>query len=337
MSDAEMRAALNKAEGGLDELRRLAAEAAHAIGSKAPIVDNTSAGVMDGLRKRFTAECRATFRPDSYLAGAIPTENAAAQDYFACKAAAAKSVSACDSLTAAAVPAARDQATPRKADENDASPRKACQESARQLMLIAAMRGKGDATVCREVGPLFSGLDDARRIMLCEGLVKADCAKAASVYGAVRPAEEQAKCKMLVSLKTATSAAACDGVKGINFDHACRESFRNAAGCRADETKLADAHCGPVVENRIKLLGPELEAEAKKRKVESPGAVAMENFKKKRGEIEAILTRVDLVSRSAPAGGDRQSVAKLKKLRSAVAEIVKDLKTATSAPADGGR
>lgn len=320
MTDSEIKAALTKAEQGIEELKRLAGEASHALGEKGATVD-TSKNIGDGLIKKFAAECRAGLKagnlPDPKTIGVSSDE---ALGSISCKAAVAKSVALCDSLA------------DRKGATEEQSPRDRCTDSARMQMLATAIITGAGPGVCSEAAEAFTEVPAARRQALCRAMVTGDCDQAAAEGKGSE--KKKAFCRAAAALKGAKSAQACAALSK-SMKSACAASFRAMKDptCKPAADRLTEESCQETALARVKAMQPDILAQSKKSAVVGPGTAAMEAYKKKRAEVDEILARVDMYTRSAPAGGGdyKNAGPRLKRARAAVAEVEKDLKTVAGA------
>lgn len=317
MTDSEIKAALTKAESGIEEMRRLAGEAVHALGEKNAGSDG-SKSVTEGLYKKYLAECKSTFK--GRLDPASITINQEEQiGSLACRAAASKSLALCDGLAATA-------------DSKETNPRERCKDLARMQMMTAALVTGSGPSVCSQAADVFIDFPAATRAGICKGVASGDCDAAAAASGGALGEKKKGICRNWVALRGAKSAAACAALSR-GQKTACEWHFRSLKDptCPPDGGRAGDEACAERATERVKSMQAEILANAKKSAAAGPGTVAMENYKKKREEVDGLLGRVDVVLRAAPAGGDRASVGRLKKLRQASAEVEKEFKTAVGA------
>lgn len=297
----EIDLALTQAEAGLRALKKLASAAVAAM--NAPDRPEPAPPLTD-LAKQSVLECRTGFRVDSLLggkesnlaAGSIPPI-----EYFACKAAAAKSMSPCEKLSTVKAPIGSNAMTGARLEKN-------CRRTAANIIVLRAIIDSSGPGICAAAADFFQVAKD-RQMATCQALLSGApaaeaCKKAAAVAGRTISSEARAECLRNFTLRGQTSEKICSSAAFSNDIGVCQAAFRlrDDPTCALAFEAVAARHCTALARSGTPVRGSRDKAK--------------QALSEKYAEVEALLHQVGAgLENFEPKSDPKRSAALARMLR----------------------
>ncbi|MBI2385264.1 MAG: hypothetical protein HYV14_04535 [Elusimicrobia bacterium] len=331
-ADPTLDAQLTAAERGAQQLGLLAADAVRAFAAPLPKPEAARARVVAGLYSRFIDECRRSFKIEMALEAKDQQHQDALVAHLACTAAAAKSLAPCDKLAPLA-----QYIKNTCAPDDKCVPQTRCRRVAGRLLIYAALIGNEGPGICAVAADSYDDVPVQLRLNACRAQFAAGnadtvCAGVGAALGGHEDASDMALCRAETAMRGAASEAACAEKnfpmkgEGDSFteapSYACKEAFRARKDrtCAATGDALATSVCSAAAVERHGKFA----AEAAQAKDVNPRVAALEAFKNKHLELEALLARLDAALKASPR--DEKQLERHRSARASVAASVKSMK-----------